>query len=93
MKSLHGVLLASLFLSGCATWFRAPLAAVSIPVPVPCIAEGEKPVRPHLVSELELDAMSDYQFVLALSRDRIQRIAYVGELEAAVDACARIKAP
>lgn len=94
MNSLRrGALLASLFLSGCATWFHAPLAAVSVPVPVPCVKEGEKPARPDFVSDAEMDVMTDYQYVLALSRDRLQRIAYVGELEAVVDGCARLTSP
>ena len=50
------------------------------PVPVPCVDTA--PDRPALVTGVELRAMSDYQLVLALHRDRLMRILYESEFEA-----------
>lgn len=73
-------------LAGC--WETAPV--VRVPVPVPCVKS--KPVRPALVTDADLATMSDYQVVLALEQHRLRATGYIGELEAAVDACAELPA-
>lgn len=81
------VLLLALLLAACAA--PAPQTetiTVHIPVPVPCVDTA--PDRPALVTGVELRAMSDYQLVLALHRDRLMRILYESELEATLTACA-----
>lgn len=81
------MLLLALLLAGCAA--PAPQTetiTVRIPVPVPCVDTA--PDRPALVTGAELRAMSDYQLVLALHRDRLMRILYESELEATLTACA-----
>lgn len=73
-----------LLLAGCATAPALP-ERVEVPVPVPCVAEV--PARPDLVTDAQLRAMTDYQIILALARDRLQRRQYEAELEAALSAC------
>jgi hypothetical protein len=78
---------ALVLITGC--WETAPV--VRVPVPVPCIKS--RPVRPVLVTEAELVTMSDYQVVLALEQHRLRATGYIGELEAAVNACAALPSP
>lgn len=77
-------------LQGCASLFHQPPPTVNIPVPVPCVKPDDRPKRPALVTKAELDAYTDYQYVLGLERHRILSEAYVGELEALVDTCSRL---
>lgn len=79
------VLLLPLLVVGCA-WSTAPV--VRVPVPVPCVKE--KPPRPHLVTEAELKDMPNGQAIPALEQHRVLSEAYIGELEAVVDACAAV---
>lgn len=71
-------------LAGCATT-EPHTVEVRVPVAVPCITAA--PRTPSLVTDAELNAMSDYQAVLALWVDRIKRGLYESELEAAIIAC------
>ena len=73
-----------LLLAGCATAPALP-ERVEVPVPVPCVSA--MPVRPDLVTDANLRAMTDYQLVLALWRDRMQRRQYEAEVEAVIAAC------
>jgi len=73
----------------CSAGARDVAATVNVPVPVPCVQRA--PDRPALASDADLDAMSDYQLVFALWRDRLQRIGYEAELEALVTACASVR--
>lgn len=74
---------ACLLLPGCSVF--KPAQIVEVPVAVSCVAEV--PAAPSLVTDAELKAMSDYQFTLALWRDRLLRAGYIGELEAVVEGC------
>jgi hypothetical protein len=62
---------------------------VLVPTPVPCVAEA--PAKPKRVTDAELKRMSDYQLPKALARDRQQSTAYIGELEAVVEGCSRLR--
>lgn len=77
------IALFGLLLAGCATSEKAITTAV--PIAVRCVKEV--PSRPALVTDDELQAMNDYQMVLALWRDRLLRIGYEAELEAVIQAC------
>lgn len=81
---LLAILLAGL-LAGCATSGGPSSTVVSVPVATRCVKEV--PARPAFVEDDELRAMSDYQIVLALWRDRLLRIGYEAELEAVIAAC------
>jgi uncharacterized lipoprotein YajG len=76
-----GSLLAVLLLAGCGTTTQV----VRVPVPVPCVVE--LPAVPTISTDAELRAMSDYQLVLAIARERLQLLGYSDELRAAADAC------
>jgi len=76
-----GSLLAVLLLAGCGTTTQV----VRVPVPVPCVVE--LPAAPTISTDAELRAMSDYQLVLAIARERLQLLGYSDELRAAADAC------
>ena len=78
------VMLAALgLLGGCCT-LDVP-KEVRVPVPVPCIEQA--PERPSMMSDAELQALSDYGLIVALARDRRIRQAYQGNLEAAIAGC------
>jgi hypothetical protein len=87
------VCVAALGLAGCDTLFRRPPPTVSIPVPVPCVRPDDKPKRPALVTQAELDGYPDYQYVLGLGRHRVQSEPYIAELEAVVEGCSRLASP
>lgn len=87
MKLRNGAIWQVVLLAGCAS---APPIETRVPVAVPCIAAGDRPVRPALPTRAELDAMSDYQLPLGLDLYRVLAEAYIGELEAAVDGCSRL---
>jgi hypothetical protein len=78
------ILCTAALLAGC--WETAPI--VRVPVPVSCVKQ--RPARPQLVTQAELRVMGDYQAVLALEQHRIRSEAYIGELDAVVDACATV---
>lgn len=82
---MRRVIAMAVLLSGCAATVPAPSSPITVPVPVPCITKA--PERPNVVSDAELEAMSDYQLVYALWRDRLQRIGYEGELEVIISTC------
>lgn len=81
---------AAAFLAGCA---RPPVqipTEVKVEVPVACIRPEERPVRPAVRSEPDLMALGRFQRTLALFSDWLKLKAYVAELEALVEGCARI---
>lgn len=75
--------LAPLLLTGCA----AGPQLVQVPVPVRCVETA--PVRPALVTDSDLKAMTDYQMALALRQFHIVGSGYIAELEAAVSGCTK----
>lgn len=81
MRSLAVVFL----LAGCATQTMPALPPVAVPVSVPCMRVA--PDKPKFYSDSDLHAMNDYQLVLALMADRIERSIYENGLEAAITAC------
>jgi hypothetical protein len=84
---------AAVGLAGCSSLFHQPPPTVSIPVPVPCVRPDDKPKRPALVTQAELDGYTDYQYVLGLERHRVQSEPYIAELEAVVEGCSRLASP
>jgi len=73
-----------LALSGCASTMPD---TVMVPVPVPCI--DEMPKRPALATDGDLLKLLDTAFIIALGIDRQQRVKYIGELEATLQACVK----
>ena len=63
---------------------------VNVPTPVACVSE--KPVRPNLPTQAQLDAANGYQWALMMEQHRILATGYIGELEAVIEACSRIPA-
>jgi hypothetical protein len=58
---------------------------VLVPVATPCISA---PIpAPAFISDADLLKAGDYEFVILLSKDRLERKAYIGLLEAAVSGC------
>lgn len=77
-----------LLLAGCASTFIPPVPSeTSIPVGVPCLTIDMIPVKPDFVSDAQLAAKPDGQFVLSLASDRLARRDYEKELEAVLFAC------
>lgn len=72
-------------LAACAGPGGPSSTVVSVPVATRCVRDA--PERPAFVQDDELQAMNDYQLVLALWRDRLVRIGYEAELEAVIAAC------
>lgn len=73
-------MVAAIALASCAT---KPVEPVKIMVPVPCITQRPAPpVLPRIVADDTL-----FQRVQKLLAERELRIAYEGELEAALAAC------
>lgn len=66
---------------------------VHVQVAVPCIDQARRPPRPPLRSLEQLLAMDQHRRTLATWTDRLQAEIYIGELEAVVEACARLGAP
>jgi hypothetical protein len=83
---MRALALPLLLLAGCASAPALP-ERVEVPVAVPCVASV--PARPDLVTDAALRAMTDFQLVLALWRDRLQRAQYEAELQAVLAACVR----
>jgi hypothetical protein len=82
-----GAALLLVLLAGC--WETLP-KVVEVPRPVACVSD--KPARPPLPTQAQLDAANGYQFVMLLEQHRLVAGAYIGELEAVVDGCARLPA-
>lgn len=80
MKAI--LLVAVLMVAGCGT-LAPPVADRG--VAIACV--DDLPPKPALVTDPDLRAMTDYQIVLALWRDRLQRAGYELQLEAALLAC------
>ena len=76
-------------LSGCAGLAPVPKEAL-IPVATPCLIAADVPQRPDLATDAQLFAMSDAAFVFALTKDRLERQGYEGQLEAVIQACVTI---
>lgn len=81
----------------CALWLTAcnpnvikpatppEVTVVKVPAKADCL--GEVPKRPVFVTDAELLAMSDADFIQALNIDRIQRDIYTIKLETAMIGC------
>ncbi len=84
----------ALLLAGCASTVPAPVVIrepveVRVPVLEPCISAV--PAAPEFISDADLAALPDYPLVLALHRDRIQRIAFERVLLAALSRCSTLQ--
>ena len=75
-------------LTSCASWL--PVKEVKIPVPTPCLAKEQVPLKPTFVKNDDFKAMSDYQLVASLWLDRSQRADYIERLEIVVSACSTL---
>ena len=82
MKSVIQVFLITAFvtLAGCATVPDMP-TEVRIPVPVPCLSAAEVP-RAVFPTDADLARLPDGPLVLMLAKDRLDRAAHIGKLEA-----------
>lgn len=72
------------FLTACNGVQKLP-TVVKVPVSVPCITETIE--APIFVSDADLKKMADYDFVLTLAKDRLERRQYIGTLEATIAGC------
>lgn len=78
--------LLTIFLTSCAITPKPPqVVEVKIPVIVKCIEN--LPVKPAFKKDAELLLLNNAQFVTALHIDRLQRDAYIAELEAVIEGC------
>lgn len=73
-----------LLLAGCAG--MPTVQRVDVPVPVSCLP-AQMPARPDIHTSAMLRAMSSSEYVLATSADRLDLLAYAGELEAVLRGC------
>ncbi len=55
---------------------------VLVPVATPCITETIH--APAFVTDSELKVLPDFDFVVTLAKDRLERRQYIGTLEAAI---------
>lgn len=83
MKTLFAVVLA-LLLAACASQVVRPVE-VKIPVAVPC--NVDTPKKPIFAVDALPIGSNIWQQMAALRADRINRLAYEKELEAAIAAC------
>lgn len=84
---LVGSLVAALTACAGAPAIEVP-KTVQVPVPVACVTE--RPQKPALRTEADLMAMDRYRRTLAAWSDLKKLELYAAELEALVEACARI---
>jgi hypothetical protein len=87
---LLAVLVACVFLAGCATSSIEVPKEVKVPVPVACIEPAARPVRPQLRTEPDLMLMDRGRRTLALFVEWLQQQLYIAELEAVVEGCSRL---
>ena len=87
-------ILIALAAAGCETVPRTVeiLKEVLVQVPVPCIDPKEKPLRPALLTDAELNVLDNYRWAWAMWGDRLERRGYEAKLEAIVKECSRIPA-
>jgi hypothetical protein len=74
-----------LLLAGCATVPDVP-TEVRVPYPVPCLSAAEVP-RATFPSDADLAKLPDGPLVYALAKDRLDRQAHIGRLEAVLEGC------
>lgn len=72
------------FLTACNGVPKLP-EKVLVPVATPCITESIP--APAFVTDKELAGATEYEFILTLARDRLERKQYIGVLEAAIEGC------
>ncbi len=78
------ILCAVALLAGCNGAPKLP-TVVKVPVQIPCITESIP--APAFVSDAELKALPEFDFVVTLAKDRLERRQYIGTLEAAISGC------
>jgi len=78
------LILACALLAGCGSVPKLP-EKVLVPVSVPCITEAIP--APAFVTDSELAKSTEYDFIISLARDRLERRQYIGTLEAVVAGC------
>ena len=71
-------------LAGCNGAPKLP-TVVKVPVQIPCITEAIP--APAFITDSELAKSTEYDFVISLARDRLERKGYIGQLEAQVAGC------
>lgn len=72
------------FLTACEGVPKLP-EKVLVPVSTPCITEVIQ--QPAFVTDKELRDASEYNFVIQLAKDRLERRQYIGELEGQIQGC------
>ena len=78
------LIVACALLAGCSSAPKLP-DKVLVPVSVPCITEAIP--APAFITDSELIKSTEYDFVISLARDRLERRAYEGLLEAVIEGC------
>lgn len=74
-------------LTGCATVPDVP-TEVRVPVPVACVTQDQVP-RATFPMDADLAKLPDGPLVYALAKDRLERQAHIGKLEAVLQGCVR----
>lgn len=83
---MKAALIPALLLAGCAS-VPAPPVTVRVPVPVPCLDAPLAP--PRYTPYAELLRMSPGDFVVAITADRADLIAWTDEAQAVMAACVK----
>ncbi len=77
-----------IFVAGCATTQLPDVPTeTKIPVGTPCLTPDKVPVKPEFVTDAQLFAKDEGQFVISLAKDRLDRQEYEGRLEATLKGC------
>lgn len=76
-----------LLLAGCATVPDVP-TEVRVPVAVPCLTVDQVP-RATFKTDADLAKLPDGPLVLALAKDRLERQAHIGRIEAILQGCVK----
>ena len=82
---MRPAILLLLLLAGCATVPDVP-TEVRVPYPVPCLTADEVP-RATFPTDADLAKLPDGPLVAALAKDRLERAAHLGKLEAVLQGC------
>jgi len=82
--AMKRLIVACMLLAGCSGTPKLP-DKVLVPVSVPCITEAIP--APAFVTDSELAKSTEYDFIISLARDRLERRQYIGTLEAVVEGC------
>ena len=90
MKTLniHSLVLLSIVISGCVANQPIP-QPVMVEVSRPCLTAEQLPAPPVALTDAELAALNDHDFVLGLAQGRLEYRRYSLEAQAVLRACVK----